>query len=336
MKPILIDALHINMSGALMILNHLVNKLTERKVDFVLLRDERCPKLDSEDKVAEVHVMSCATKVRALFYKAHRDDYSCVLCLGNVPPTIRLKCPTYTYIHNVSLLKLPSDYSLKKRFKTWLKRLYIRFYAKNTDMWMVQTQNTENLVREYLPINGKQVIQFPFYKIDDGLKAEANQERLDYVFIGEYTSAKGHEDLVEAWYKLTNMGFGKTLHMTVSNPDFLDALNASISKGNSIDNHGFISHKDVISIYKRSKAIIYPSLNESLGLGIIEAIEAGCDVIGADLPYLHSVCIPSETFEPHNSDSIVEAVLRYENNQHRRTVLTIHDMADELIDYLLK
>lgn len=334
MKPILIDALHINMSGALMILNHLVNKLTERKVNFVLLRDERCPKLDSEDKVAEVHVMSCATKVRESFYKAHRDDYSCVLCLGNVPPTIRLKCPTYTYIHNVSLLKLPSDYSLKKRFKTWLKRLYIRFYAKNTDVWMVQTQNTENLVRKYLPMSGKQVIQFPFYEITVERVKNNNCKRTDYIFVGEYTSAKGHEDLVVAWEKLTKMGFGKTLHMTVSAKSFAPRLAESIANGTMINNHGFIQHDEVLKLYQQCKAIIYPSLNESLGLGIIEAIEAGCDVIGTDLPYLHSVCVPSETFEPHNPDSIVESVLRYENEKPNRTVLTIRDMADELIDYL--
>lgn len=336
MKPILVDALHINMSGALMILEHLVDRLVNRKVAFVLLRDERCPRLKREDDIAEVHVMSCATSVRAAFYKAHRDDYKCVLCLGNVPPTIRLNCLVHTYIHNVSLLKLPVDYSFKQRVKTWLKRAYIRLYGQNTDTWMVQTQNTENLVREYLPTRGKKVLQFPFYDISNARVINNNCERTDYIFVGEYTSAKGHEDLVEAWEKLTNMGFGKTLHMTVSSLRYKDELNASISRGNKIINHGFIPHDDIIQLYKHCKAIIYPSLNESLGLGIIEAVEGGCDVIGTDLPYLHSVCVPSETFEPHNSDSIVEAVLRYEKGKPNRTVLTIHDMADELIDYLTK
>ncbi|MDE7125477.1 MAG: hypothetical protein K2O12_03230, partial [Muribaculaceae bacterium] len=71
------------------------------------------------------------------------------------------------------------------------------------------------------------------------------------------------------------------------------------------------------------------------GLGIIEAVEAGCDVIGADLPYMHSVCKPSAVFEPYSSESIVSAVLDYEKKKSKTdTSLKIKDEIQSFISFL--
>jgi hypothetical protein len=40
----------------------------------------------------------------------------------------------------------------------------------------------------------------------------------------------------------------------------------------------------------------------------VEAIENGCKVIGADLPYTYAVCKPSLVFNPLEVDSITEAL----------------------------
>jgi glycosyltransferase involved in cell wall biosynthesis len=60
-------------------------------------------------------------------------------------------------------------------------------------------------------------------------------------------------------------------------------------------------------LYRSSEFIIYPSLSESFGLGILEALENGCKVIGADLQYIHAVCKPSLVFDPESEESITEA-----------------------------
>ncbi len=79
---------------------------------------------------------------------------------------------------------------------------------------------------------------------------------------------------------------------------------------------------------------MYPSINESLGLGIVEAITAGCDVIGADLPYMHAVCRPSAVFDPSSPESIADAVERYEKGGMPRSELLVRDQIDTLIDVL--
>lgn len=334
MKPILIDALHINMGGALMILNHLVNRLTARNIDFVLLKDIRCPILQSEKCIPNIVVLPSSSKNRYKFYLNNRNNFRSVLCLGNIPPCIKLSVPVYTYIHNVSILKIPDNYPVFWKIKNALKKEYIKFYAKNTSNWIVQTSNTANLVKKYLPCKNKQIMIYPFYHIPNDINKIPWRQRKDYVFIGEHTYAKGHEYLVEAWRILSNQGFKGTLHLTVASNDFKGIIEKAVHNGTDIINHGRIDFNEVVNLYNQSKAIIYPSLNESLGLGIIEAIEAGCDVIGSDLPYLHSVCNPSKTFKYGDVDSIVNAVLEYEKYSGERTTLKTRDMSDELITLL--
>ena len=94
--------------------------------------------------------------------------------------------------------------------------------------------------------------------------------------------------------------------------------------------------EDVIKLYGLSKAIVYPSLNESLGLGIVEAIMAGCDVIGSDLPFIHSICKPSGVFDPHSARSIANAILEYERRDSNKSELLIRNQMDELLELLKK
>jgi glycosyltransferase involved in cell wall biosynthesis len=57
-----------------------------------------------------------------------------------------------------------------------------------------------------------------------------------------------------------------------------------IKKGFPIINHGFIPRDKLGMIYGRAAFSIYPSLTESFGMGIVEAIENQCNIIGSDLP----------------------------------------------------
>lgn len=336
MKPILIDALHICMGGGLMILNHLVSALVRRNIDFYLLKDSRCPRLTDESKITHLKVLSADSNSRRKFYKENRDSFSKVLCFGNIPPLVKLPVPVYTYIHNVSLLKIPRDYSFKAKIKSALKKHYIRHFAPNTDAWIVQTSNTAQLVRDNLSKKNQPIHKFPFYYIPAGMKRTNKDGRRDYCFIGDHTSAKGHEYLVDAWIKLARQGVTPKLHLTVSECSISPMIRDAHAKGARIVNHGKVPFSEVVEIYNLSKAVVYPSLNESLGLGIVEGIEAGCDVIGADLPYMHAICKPSCVFEPCNSDSIVDAILSYEASQYNPTSLLIHDTVNEFIDFLIK
>ena len=334
MKPILLDSLHICMGGGKILLDYLATNLLNQNVDFVLLKDERCPTLSCEKHIKKIVILPPNIKSRNAYYTKHKNDFSFVLCFGNIPAPLKISCKVYTYVHNVNLLKIPSDIPAKQRLMNWMKQKYIAGLAKNTDGWIVQTNNTKKCLIRALPHKGKEILLLPFYNVPQcSAKLNVyNKDRTDYILAGDYTGTRGHDELVEAWKILHRHGYNRRLHLTLSNDsDFARVVEKAVNDGIDIVNHGIIPFDDMTSLYGICKATVYPSHNESLGLGIIEAINAGCDVIGADLPYLHSICVPSITFQAGNPEAIANAVLMYEQNNSKKSKLTINNEIDSLI-----
>lgn len=341
MKPILVDGLYINMGGALTVLNRLIDGLAECKVPFVLIKDKRCPKLHSEQYAKNIVLMNASMRERYLFYKKINNEYQSILCMANIPPTRKMPCHVSTYFHNLSIIQPGSTLSIKRRFSFYLKKQYISFLSGNTDDWIIQTWNTENKLKKHIPTKDKKCFIYPIYTIPTQFDVIAHSNnRNDYLFIGDYTFAKGHDTLIEAWEKLFDRGIYLYLHLTVTRcqetESFCNRIDELTNKGVPIINHGVVPFSEVVNLYKQAKAIVYPSLEESLGLGIVEGISAGCDVITSDLDYAHSICEPSEVFDPHDSDSIMEAVIRYERGQSPKSILTIRDHCMELINHMCR
>jgi glycosyltransferase involved in cell wall biosynthesis len=142
--------------------------------------------------------------------------------------------------------------------------------------------------------------------------------------------------LLDAWKILHYQGIDHKLHLTVPlDCPFVDTIKKAQKEGVNVVNHGIIPFEQVIELYRVSKAIVYPSHNESLGLGVVEAIEAGCDVIGSNLPFLHSICKPSGTFNPYIPESIAEAIKEYEKGNGTKSQLLINNQINDLINLLV-
>jgi glycosyltransferase involved in cell wall biosynthesis len=331
---LLIDALYINESGGLRLLEYLVASLQERGVEFHLVADLRCK--GHFDALPSVEYMKASMGSKASLFNRDLSEYTSLLCFGNIPPTKRLKIPVYTYFHNINLLTLAEAHSLSVKMKSWLKREVFKHYKQNTNYWLVQTSNTANELLKNLREKPDRVKLLPFYELPEECEDIAQQQHgKDYVFVALHVPGKSHEELLGAWYILHSKGIDKTLHLTVQEESpFCEKIKEAQIGGVNVVNHGVIPFKEVFDLYKQSKAIIYPSHNESLGLGIVEAVTSGCDVIGSDLPFLHSICKPSAVFNPFSTESIAEAVMKYENGGTDKSELLIHNQIDELIELI--
>lgn len=333
-RLILLDALYINESGGLRLLKYLVGELVEREVDFYLLADARCQ--GKFDSCKHVRYMNASLRERKNFYKIKARNFSSVLCFGNIPVPLKLKVPIFTYFHNINLLTLAEAYTLPVKMKSWLKREVFKHYKRNTDYWLVQTSNTAKELVKNLKEVPERVKLMPFYELPNSVAEIAAQPHGDdYVFISVYVPGKGHKELLDAWRLLHSKGINKTLHLTVQEDSpFVEEIKAAQSEGVKVVNHGVIPFKEVFELYRQSKAIVYPSHNESLGLGIVEAITAGCDVIGSDLPFLHSICKPSMFFNPYSAEAIADAVVKYEKENTIKSELLIRNQIDEMIELI--
>lgn len=329
--PILLDALYINAGGGLGLLEYLLEVLVGNQIEVCLLKDARCRRLSCEGKLLKVYELEAGLYNRYKFYVRNRERFRIVLCFANLPCPVKMPCPVYTYVHNANLLQIPSDFTLPDKIINYGKQFVIRALSANTDHWIVQTLNMESLLKNVVRIDNN-IHVIPFYKIpacDVG-----PDDRTDYILVGNYTGSRGHELLLEAWTRLQEKGRTPVLHLTVDNESFCSLIDKAANDGIKVINHGILPFDKVFDIYRKCKATVYPSLNESLGLGLIEALETGCDVIAPDLPYVWSVCQPSETFDVRDVDTVVDAILKYEDGKSRKSVLTINNKIEDLIDIL--
>ncbi|MEM6769400.1 MAG: hypothetical protein AAF597_02350, partial [Bacteroidota bacterium] len=73
-------------------------------------------------------------------------------------------------------------------------------------------------------------------------------------------------------------------------------------------NIGVVPYQRVLEETSQSAFAIYPSLQESLGLGLVESASLDCKVLAADLPYTYEAIEPSATFNPFKVEEIYKAV----------------------------
>ena len=80
-------------------------------------------------------------------------------------------------------------------------------------------------------------------------------------------------------------------------------------KNNKIIFLGKQSFREIHSIYSIVDFLIFPSLNESLGLPLIESSLYKIPIIASNLDFVYDVCKPFITFNPFSENDIYCKVL---------------------------
>ena len=331
---LLIDSLYINNSGGLVLLKYLIDKIEQKGIPTFYLLDKRCGDLFDFVPSNRKCIMKASMPNRTIWYILNKNKYNKVLCFGNIPPAIPFyHAVCYTYFHNINLLRIPKQESLKVRLLSWLKRYIYIILKRNTDYWIVQTSNTQVELVKHLRETNSRVLTIPFFNINGAYKE--NSVRTGYIYASNYTPEKNFEFIVETWKRMAMKNITPILHLTLGNApkSMTDKIQDAINYGAKIINHGSVSQEVLFSLYRGSKAIVYAAVNESLGLCLIEAMENGCDVIGPNLPYISAICTPSASFSIGNIDSLMKAISDYEYTSVKSEI-KVENQIDEMIKLL--
>lgn len=307
---ILIDAVFINNSGGKVLLDYLIEQLELTDLEIYYLLDLRVrgghPQIKDSNKV---HYLQGSFLKRHRFYRRFGYCFTKVLCLSNLPPSIKIDAQVFTYFHNLLFLKMPQELSIFERFAIRAKSFIIQASKKNTNVWLVQSHQVSSILsRRWRLLGDKEVMIIPFYpRLESSIEETRQRDRFIYASTG--AKHKNHKRLLKAFsvfYKKHRLG---ELHLTLG-PEFQELINMIKSlqeEGVPIVNHGFAERSDLARLYNLCEYTVYPSLAESFGLGVIEAIDNGCKVIGADLPWIYAVCKPSGLFNPLSVEEMVAA-----------------------------
>lgn len=89
-----------------------------------------------------------------------------------------------------------------------------------------------------------------------------------------------------------------------------------------------LSREELAQAYRLAGALVLPSLTETVGLPMLEAMRFGVPVAAADRPYAHAVCEDAaEWFDPLDADSCAAALCRMLYDGPRRTELIARGLA---------
>jgi glycosyltransferase involved in cell wall biosynthesis len=332
---ILLDAVFINNSGGRVLLEYLVPQLFERHPNTFFLLDSRVKDSFSFLPQNQVKFIPNSLIERHEFYKKNFNKFSSVLCFGNVPPSVRLTAKVFTYLHNSVLFYTIPDFPFKVAIGYKVKSIIVRLLKRNTDFWCVQTPYMKNELQKHWKINSDKIVIAPFFKSFDFSEA-LKRKPYEYYFISDGHPNKMHHNLLEAFKKAFKKYPMISLQLTISAqyPELIKKIESLQNEGISVRNLGWCSSDQLKSIYSQGGFLIFPSTQESFGLGLIEAAQYGMNVIASDLPFVHEVIEPSLTFDPWNIDSIADAIERSLDKPLPPTKLKIKNGISELLEVI--
>ena len=336
-KPyILIDAVYINSGGGNKILNYIIEyilgKSSENKYFFLL--DER---FKLENKKINYLKISASEKNRKNFYLNNKNKFMHMVCMSNVPPPIRInKSQVSIYFHNDLLLNpIRSSLTLINKFRNIIKKNYINFKNQQNYSWIVQTNLMKNKLEKYLNIHKEKIKIIPI--IETQKFQIPIKKKNSFLYVANFSKHKNHFRLFKALEDVCQKKpYDIELNLTIDQELYEKSFyNSSTTPKNlKIINHGIISNSQLRELYNLSEFLIYPSLNESLGMPLVESVSSECKVIAPDLNYVDQVIIPSLRFDPKSISSISKSIIYAIENYIEASEIIIENKIDTFVKHI--
>lgn len=135
------------------------------------------------------------------------------------------------------------------------------------------------------------------------------------LYASHAASHKGIEQLLEAARLLVERGVAFTLWLTVERADWPEgvARYEAFIRAHGLDdvvvNLGRVPHDAIHAVYAGAELFVFPSLCESFGFPMVEAMGSGLPVIAADTPVNREICGPAaEYYAPLGSAALAERI----------------------------
>ncbi|GAB3640781.1 methyltransferase domain-containing protein [Spirosoma arcticum] len=343
---LLIDAANVSGGGAVL-LQCLTSQLLRRQVPFHVLKKSSVVLSVPVQNYTNVNI-NLLNRWATLGAFIRRVNPTTLLCFGNFPPPFKTHVRTITYVHNLHYLNGHDDrpFGLRDKVKRNLRRTYLRSNLGYSDVFVVQTPYVQQLFVETFGVAPSNVHVLPFYD-EDRIRAVADAQPTDgagkpWVFL--YASGsephKNHINLLRAWQLLHQQGISPILYLTISpespytTPTLLRQIETLKQSGVRVENLGYVPYDDLLRLTASCTACMFPSVNETVGLGLLEAYWLGNAVLAGRRLFLTHVVKPSIQFDPYNPADIADAVKQYLEGMLPKPELILRNQIDEFIQLL--
>ena len=257
-------------------------------------------------------------------------------CMGNLPPLWAHSKHVMVYVQNRYLIEnlSVSSFSLLVQIRINFERWWLKTRAHRVTYFIVQTRSMSKSLQLRLWRTPGIVPYAGFPKVVKNKSDLVVKNIYDYLYIASGEPHKNHRCLIQAWEIMAKRGIFPTLCLTISKdnePALFRWVDASRQKYDlKIEMVGVLSHSEVLNLYNNSRALVYPSLIESLGLPLLEAAVSGISIIASDLDYVHDIIKPTAVFNPYSAESIADTLMNSYPKSNVEILIKVETASDFL------
>lgn len=332
---IFINALGIQDSGGITVLQKLLNEIKNYHYNFLIIcnQNENIEKLYEKYKNIE-NFEFLIIPSKGFLYRLYFENivFRKIIKEKNIELVYNFsgssqffpKVSQITKVHNLLFYskKIDKIYFDKKEYFKWLKQIFLKriiFHTmlRQTKYVEVQSNHVKEYISDFINISNKQFFIKSDIDVSDNLFLMPKNydfiKRIKFLYIVgphfEYLH-KNFEDFVKSMKKLKEANFNFEVVVTLTK----EQLHNSIFWDKELDEHttflGYVSQYELKKqFFKDNTILISTSVIETLGLHVIEAVQNGILAIVPNEKY--SLDVYGEniiTYNLFNTDSLLEVI----------------------------
>ena len=239
-----------------------------------------------------------------------------LLSFSSIGPLFCTRAAVIIFFQNTLILKPNKDQKFLLNLKAKLKNKLFYLTKSKKNYYICQTAEVEKLLTSS-GVRCDKVFIFPFY--DRGLQKKTkieyqkcSSDGMRFIYATSKHSHKNFSRLLDAMIILEKEYSRKILlFITIQKTDVEERdcmFYNDILKSKNIIFTGQLNQHDLVDYYGHSQVLAYPSLEESFGLPLLEAISHNLSVVSSNLPYVHSLIRPTAVFDPLCAQNIAFSI----------------------------
>lgn len=307
-KKILINAISIKEGGGIVVLTRLLNEMRylDKDIHWVIIVDEKLKKKIKLDDQVTILIFPWIKKsalhllywheitLQKLIYQYKID---CVFSQTNALPIRKLSCPTLLLIHHAGyfsqefvMLYFKYNNGFLNKMRWSIRNSIIFSSIKKSVKITVQTETLAKKISDQLKINKNRIVVISHGPgLAEGKILPRHYQikkiwRLGY--ITKYGVQKNFEVLFKSILELKKYSIDFKLILTLNENHapfkHVGDLIKNYNIANIIENHGKANEPEIKKLYSSLDIFLFPSLCESFGFTLIEAMYYGLPIIAAD------------------------------------------------------
>lgn len=323
---LILSAFNVHTGGGLVLLNSLFNEpkiykfiLDSRiKKNFLNLKNKIFIKRKVFDRLFYFHRALIKFKVTHL------------LCFNNLPPLFKQSSKVILFIQTFYFFSniLKYNFDLYTLLRIYFEKIWFRIGIYNVDEIWIQTPTMKKKVFNYLKVLNleKKILIREKPLIDNSLvsliknkkKISKNKKKSNFFYPADSAGHKNHERLFLAFSKIDKPF---KLYTTIDNHTFKKLIKKiKIPNQGQFINLNRIPREKILNIYKNIiDVLIFPSLDESFGIPLIEACTFKKNILVSNRKFAHDLIEDALYFDPYCVNSIFGTVKKYLNNPQIKT-----------------